>query len=434
MNITIPSDQWAITPEGIRGLVMQLIQHLEVTLQHNARLNESTTSSLAMMDTLGCIARERPRQSRQVVFISDNPSSRQAKLAFGLKELGWQVILLHKDQPSFDASLYFSAQYRYESPIEACILACSFAPVAFHTFGSWNCATAKAVIQTKPGPLVFDAYDLISVTLQDEMAKQFSSNQADERFCLENADGVCSRHVFLSYARRKLGYKHRKVVFFPEYCWDNPEDYGKSRPRKRSDGIHCTYVGSLSPEQFDTPEGQVSVIDKQFIRSLTDQKIHYHIHPYTGRMSSEEFRKTYASYLHEAEVNPYFHFYPMMSYEELQPIISQYHFGLVSAAQSVVEFGDRSYKPIMHRRGTINKCFDYIDAELVTITYGWQVLARLLRGACMTIERSKVAEEISHMSPEMFEQKWRDAILPVRRRLAVWRHIHRLARFYENLS
>jgi hypothetical protein len=433
MQINIPNDQWAATPESIRGLVMQLIQQLDFSLKHNAQLNEGVHYTQNIMPMLAKIARGRPREKRQVVFICDSPASRQAKLAFGLKEIGWNVILLHKEQPSFDASLYFSARYQYSSPLQACLLACSFSPTAFHTFGSWACGTAKAVIEVKPGPLVFDAYDMISVSLQDRVARQFASGQADERFCLENADGVCTRHVFLSHAKRKLGFKPRKVVFFPEYCWDSPDLYGKPRPKKLSDGIHCAYVGSLSPEQFDTPEGRVSVTDRQFIRSLTDRKIHYHIHPYVGPTSPEQFRRDFAAYIEEADVNPYFHFYPMMTYEELHPILSQYHFGLVSAAQSVLENGDYSYKPIMHRRGTLNKGFDYIDADLVMITYAWEVPARLARGACMIIERSQIAEKISHITPEMFERELRDAITPVRRRLAVWRHSARLARFYENL-
>lgn len=438
MEITISQELWAKTPAEIQAIVLNLFDHLQKSLEKlNSLAHESTqlglTNKSAFLITLAQISRERPRQNREIVFISNTPTSRQAKLAFGLKEIGWKVILFHKNPPSFDPSRYFEKCYQYDSPLHASILACSFAPVAFHVFESWDFSIARTLIELNPGPIVFDSYDLFAGGLQDNLAQTYAKQVEDERFCLENASGVCTRHIFLSHAKHKLGYRFKKVIFFPEYCWDDPTLYGKPRVEKHKNGIHCTYVGSITPQYFDTPEGKVSVTDREFIRSLTDRKIHYHIHPFTTISDDNEFRTHFAPYITESENNPYFHFHPMMSYEKLLPIVSRYHFGLASISEGVLLNGDYTYKPIMHRRGTHNKTFDYLDAELVMVTYAWDVPARLARGACISAERSVVGESLAHITPADFEQMYRDKITPVRRRLAVWRHSNRLAKFYSSL-
>ena len=43
---------------------------------------------------------------RLVVFVSDHARAREAKLAYGLKQAGWQVVLLHSSfrHPTFNAN------------------------------------------------------------------------------------------------------------------------------------------------------------------------------------------------------------------------------------------------------------------------------------------------------------------------------------------
>src|SRR5438105_9846391 len=79
-------------------------------------------------------ARLRPRLERQVVFVSNAPRMREAKIARGLKLAGWEVILLSRDQPGFDVDFYFTRHERYSDSWGALKLASAFSPLAYHVF------------------------------------------------------------------------------------------------------------------------------------------------------------------------------------------------------------------------------------------------------------------------------------------------------------
>ena len=152
------------------------------------------------------IAARRPRQSNQIVFVSDRPSSREAKLAHGLRQAGWQVVLLYKTPPAFEAARYFQHAHGYRDEWEALAWCARYRPVAFHVFSTWEFDVAARLVRHRPGKIVFDDYDVMVGMLREEyVGRDFRRQVALERYCLENADGLCCRSLETQFAKRHLG-------------------------------------------------------------------------------------------------------------------------------------------------------------------------------------------------------------------------------------
>ena len=191
------TEEWSQTPEGIRLFVLSWI-----------------AERLRIIRAAMAVARQ-PRTPRHVVFISDLPRSREVKLAYGLSQAGWQVTLLYKELPTFDATRYFADSQQYQEPWEALKLAACYTPVAYHVFSNWNFNVAATLIRYKPGKIVFDDYDVMAGVVKDDfLHKNYPGQLELERSCLENADGLCCRGLELQYAKRHLNYNPPIVSFF----------------------------------------------------------------------------------------------------------------------------------------------------------------------------------------------------------------------------
>ena len=179
-----------------------------------------------------------------VVFISDTPRSREAKLAYGLNSAGWDVVLLHRDAPTFDVGQDFIDARHYNTPAEALRLAQTFRARIYHLFSNWNFATASVVIRNKPGKVVFDNYDVLAGMVRESIAeKKYPGQLALERYCLEQADGLCCRSLETQVARRTMGYAYKgRRLFFPDYCWD---DDAVTICRREPDPCRVANIGNL---------------------------------------------------------------------------------------------------------------------------------------------------------------------------------------------
>lgn len=169
---------------------------------------------------LAMIAARRPRTPKQVVFVSDQPRTRELKIAYGLYNMGWQVILIHRDKPTFYNLRYFAEIRNYRKPWEALSLCAHYTPVVYHVFSLWSFNVASMLIRYKVGKIVFDDYDVIAGMVREDVKMKFTNKIDIERYCLEHADGLCCRSLETQFAKRYLGYKFKGPrIFFPEYTW-----------------------------------------------------------------------------------------------------------------------------------------------------------------------------------------------------------------------
>lgn len=459
LKFQISNDDWIATPNKIQTMFITAIEEInriadeyqsyqvrEVELLEESKKQKEVFDSVLpnftiersekLLKEMSDVAKSRPRTERQVVFICDFACSRQVKLGYALKELGWEAILLYKYPPSFDPSKFFFRSHQFNGDFEAVIIACSYSPIVYHCFSTGRFNTAKALIKFAPGKIVFDDYDIFAGSLTPELEELHKEALLLEKECIETADAMVHRSLNGQYSKQHLNYKYpKKQIFYPEYCWDNIDSYRKPFPKKLTDAIHVVYVGTVpDPAKFFIEPGpSATVCDRVLIRQLTDRGVHYHLFPFHGGMSEEQRKIAWKDIYKEAEENKLFHIHEHVDSDKLPEALAPYHFGICSISEAICKNGqDRYYKLRNFQKGTCNKAFDYLDANIVHVSYGWDFLERLIgkNGPLVIASREKTAEILSAFNPLEFESQFKDKLQSARKRLSVWRHASRLEKFY----
>jgi len=328
-------------------------------------------------------------EMNQVVFVADIPDSRVIKLAYGLKQLGWNVTLLHGQDPGYNLEKYFAKVQQYKNTQEALNLIASYKPLLYHVFASWNYFIPAMLINQKLGKIVFDNYDVMAgMVKEDFLKKHYPKNLELERFCLENADGLCCRSLEMQYAKRHLGYQYKgKRIFLLDCCWSSGTTVNLHSVSKMNDALHLAYCGNISTQK-NAPFNyhyEVSVL-------LSKNHIHYHIYPsMIGK--SQILKSNILKYVIEQGGDPsYIHIHEMIPPDELITELSAYHYGL----HLMWPTGDLGKFPYYLRGfdyGTTNKIFDYIDAGLPVLIHK----GKIQRFLVLRYGNGKVVENLSDL-------------------------------------
>jgi hypothetical protein len=304
-------------------------------------------------------ARKLPRCAKQVVFVSDRPSLREAKLAYGLRQNGWQVVLLHREPAPFDLSRCFHETLQFSDAREALAMACRYAPVVYHLFSSWNFEVAATFIRCKPGKIVFDDYDVLAGMIRPSyLEPHYTPQVALERYCLENADGLCCRSLETQYPKRRMGYRYRgKRLLLLDCCWnDQPLP---PRPPTSSE-LHLVYAGNVPFPEADSDKESAFV---KRAEAVTAQGIHLHVYPSQdawARFFDKNPPKQVARLL---QTNPRFHLHQPVRADALAVEIGRYDAGWFDVA-AFADVYDDLYTPEKYVYASTNKIFDYLDAGL----------------------------------------------------------------------
>lgn len=300
--------------------------------------------------------------SELVVFVSDHPRAREAKLAYGLQWAGWRVVLLHRNNPTFAANTHCAEVQQYRNYEEALAMARRYTPVVYHVFSNWDFDVAEALIRHRPGKIVFDDYDVVAGMVKEKFAKAQAKGIAMERFCLENADGLCCRSLETNYAKRHMGYKYRKRIFFPDYCW-NVSDPPSKQPVV--DGwLNIASVGNLYVNQHHAI-GHPTNYHVALALRLTQHKIKSSL--YLAACWSPEVE----SYLEGVLAgNPHVSFgnvpYEALIYE----LQSKCHAGLICMLDlDLPGLASEPYRQIKRKYSVANRLFDFMDAAMLIIVH-----------------------------------------------------------------
>ena len=308
------------------------------------------------------------RTPRLVVFISDWPRVREAKLAHGLKLLGWKVVLLYMQEPLFDWRLYFNEAIRYRNAGDAVRLSTRYRPIVYHVFSLTNYKTVAAFLRYRPGKVVCDPYDSVGGFFSEGYLERNPGLMKQirlERFCFENADGLCCRNLETQFAKRELGYNlPRKRIFFPEYCWEiNP------RVSKLSDTdgtLHVVYGGSIwLEEQYPNADFGFSWF-VWLAKVLAEHGIHFHLYPGHG-IWQDRFETAFAG--ENKATAMYLHLHKPVPMSEWVTEIAQYDVG-VNIYRSLLEGRTPPqytiHQPrLMYSNGAIA---DFLDAGVYLLT------------------------------------------------------------------
>lgn len=422
LNPNFDAHTYSQTPPPVKKYIEGLVQLIAEQQRHIGILEER--ANVLQQQVIDGVSRasRRGRVPRSAVFVSDVPRSREAKLAHGLKKIGWSVILLHREVPTFDANSYFTETHSYKTAWEALSLASEYSPVVFHLFSNWNYDVAAAFIKFKPGKIVFDDYDVMAGMVRDEIAEQrYPGQLQQERFCLEHADGLCCRSLETQYAKKYLGYRYRgKRILMIDCCW--ADEMPVVQPKRDDDQseVHIVFCGNL----FDGDPSDPDPVNYQYdvAALLSSHRIHYHIYPPTVR-HSENLRQRVAVYLQSNGDPKYVHVHNPVPPDTLVAELSKYDYGLHILSREIdgrsLTYADRKF-----RYATANKIFDYIDANLHILSH-----SGLFQGKLATRYRSGTI--LKSLGDLLMAKQCRPTNTP--RAFSLSQNIRRLVHYYATL-
>jgi tetratricopeptide (TPR) repeat protein len=362
------------------------------------------------------------RRQDQVVLVANKPISREAKLACGLKQAGFEVVLIYHEAPNFDAHRYCSKIIRYQTPGQALEITSKFNPKIFHVFATWNYTMPAMLIRNKPGKIVLDDYDVMAGMVKRGIARrEYPGNLELERFCLENADGICCRGLEQQFAKRHMGYRYKgKILFLLDGCWSNTADAVNRFPKIDDGHVHFVYCGNISPK-LTGPYNYHHYV----ALLLSRHKIHYHIYPYYAHYTPI-LKVMFHDYVIKNGGNPgYIHIHHPVPADDLIREISRYHYGLhLMWPNPMANMDDFPYELRGFDYGSTNKIFDYIDAGLPIFVHKGKLQKFL-------VERYGNGRAISDHSELLVKTVQGPPPVPAAYQMAP--NIRRLVRFYEQL-
>ena len=452
MKYTLPISQldWQKTPEKCKNLVKSLLEERESLVTKQEKIYDD---HLKTINSLAELSRKQKVKANQVVLVTDAPIARDGKMAYGLWKAGWEVILIHGNAipPTFDASRYCSRIYKYASIWEAFNLASSFNPLIYHVSTKMNYDLAELLVRFKPGKIIIDSYDGLQGMLKEEvLVKNGMLPQLEkEKFCWENADGLCCRHIESQFAKKKLGLKFRgKRILFLDCGWgneihssvrregdqklaDSRTSYGKKRE------MHIVYPGNI-------PLTHDSMFQLWLADRFREEKIHYHIYPpplllsVVNAQHGLTFESAFKSYIEHSSENPYFHFHRPIPAEQVVSEISQYNFGISVSSRDFKGINsslnvDNDYTEYKDYHAIASKIFDYFEAGLPILIHSKGKFARFIasryNGAVEATE--DVIFNKGHLL-EIEEEIKANAVISSQK-YAISAHIPRLIKFYETI-
>lgn len=441
--ILISSDRWeaelAARVKELWGGRYEVVRLYEDVPRGPYDKSDDRTEALAQLQRRSALG---PDEPCQVVIVSDQPGPREAKIGYALRHIGWQPILLHRKQPSFDATRSFDAVRAYRHEWEALRIACDYSPIAYHLMVYGDYSLAELFLQHRPGLIVVDSYDLIAGMLSEEFLAghpEFATQIECERFCLEQADGLCCRSREAQFLEEVRGYRYNRRLLLPDGCWN---ERAAERPSYSNDELHTVYAGHM-PLSTGRCAGVTSHGCKLWVaRTLADQGIHFHLYPWCD-LRGQSFEEVFREYRKLERSTPYFHLHETVPPERLISELARYDLAIFVYNEFVGPGTPQSgsavnanYTPDKFRVGAANKLFDFIDA-------GLPVVHTAAPGSFLSslLDRHGIRIEVRDVEPAGWGSLLRTLDLPdlkarvrrAREDYDIRRHIHELTEFYQEL-
>jgi hypothetical protein len=370
------------------------------------------------------------RRDRRVVFVSQRPGQREAKIAFGLRQAGWDVIQLHVEPPTFADLSNFSEFQQFSSPWHAVELAHRTKSRLFHLFAP-NCDdTCVRLIDNKPGRVIVDFYDYFHSVADGVPAlkTRYAVDIARQRHCIEQADAMCCRDLQMQYGRRETRFARGiPLIYFPEYCWNSTP----LPPPRAEKPIHIVQVGWMGFETRGVDDSGSFRLLEQFVDAGCH--VHIYVHPAFPAMGSKDFVALFADYLRLAEKTGRMHLHPTVPADRLIEEIAKYDFGFNLSNAMVLDIPWRTTNPRRFPYCGSSRMFDYLDAGLgLLLSPELKLMIHQFRITGMVVDGTSLLRS-GHIL-EGLQRAPRDLVAAARERLSIRRHIRRLTAFYERIA
>ncbi|MGB0716274.1 MAG: hypothetical protein ACPGXK_10370, partial [Phycisphaerae bacterium] len=306
----------------------------------------------------------------RVALVSAYPKAREAKLAIAIRHAGWEPILIFGQEPAYDADRYFSQSLQYQNEWHALRLALESNCAIAHAIANSDYRLASRFVEDAPIPVVVDTYDVIAGMYTESFLQShpsFVHELARERFCLENADGLCCRSREVDHLEEYSGYRVGPRLLLPDGCWNGS---GVATPSASSsfdhvsdDELHTVYVGHMHPREEPDSPFHAHGSKLWLAETLANAAVHFHVYPFFG--NAYEMETGYQPYRELAARSPYFHWHEPVAPDALIPVLSNYDMALfVYNELAQPDCPANTYSDAKFTTGASNKIFDFMDAGL----------------------------------------------------------------------
>ncbi len=390
MNISFKKSKYYLRSIAING-INSFIDLMDICL-HSKRLKQTLSEF---------------NGNKTICFVSDKYMPRIEKLAFGLIQNDYQVVFLCRDAKFFDQG--FSLIITYKSSFKVLWLTKQFNPLIYHIFANWNYNTAYSLIKnsSKSNITVFDDYDVLAgMVFKKYTDLKYPDQVKKEKYCLENANGLCCRSIESQFAKRYLGYKYKgKRIFFPEYPWTYSPNEKKSLQKPKT----IVYVGGYN--------SSIKIIAEAL------DKIGWSIDIFPARILKKD-----------ASVYPKnVHIQKSLSHKDLIEALKRYSIAIQFPGM-IISGMKKTYTSHKFYYSAAGKIFDYMEAGLhVIMTDGIHQKWILKRyGYAIDVDENNPIENIVEKLTDVNEKELVDSRTNITH-LTVNSQTKRLVKFYGNL-
>ncbi len=362
------------------------------------------------------------KEPEEIIFVKANPQIRIFKEALGLKRYGGRrLVLMAKTFDRQMMSRVFDEIVTFNDGKELVELVKKRRRGIFHAHAEPNLIPAL-VLQHASIPVIYDAYDLAG--LSRGLENLDPNERQAERFCMENAAGMVSKHPLAAYHYyRQQGYQPvDQILVYEDYC---AQEFMIPLAKQDPPGpgqVRMLYVGTLAP--LGWPAQRFAYMQYHGLaRDLDRQKVHLHILANPFQYNDQEYR----CYQELDQKLKYFHWERPVHPFQLSQAIAHCHWGtyftLVKNAHPAqpYEIG--------------NKIASYLEAGLPIVVASWMKLAtRRVRemGVDLVIHEVHELKDIAQRLIEHYPRA-RARVEQARRQYSIANHWSRLDRFYQSL-
>lgn len=365
------------------------------------------------------------KRRNEVAFVVMYPMPRLVKIAKALYESGVNItIFLCSDM--IDLGGYADEVKQYSSFCFECfseeelyyqLIYCKASIV--HLFSPWGYPELSySIIKYKKffPKIVFETTDILAGMIANIDEKWIEA----ERFCLENADGVCCRGYELEYLKEHLGYKIHNSITFMDYCKNDMV----VTPHKKEAELSLCYAGGFVYDE------EALVATKSIFREVAvkcaENKCHLHIYP---RDWNDEAYSEFIKLDHNCD---YFHFHHPVPYTNLCSVLSQYDYSICPARKN---FLDKEIAGCHTRNKYIyastNQFFDALDAGIPIIASTPTIFLKAFEQEGVVLKRT--IEEYNFDEMREMKKKLQRNCQSAHDKFAIKNNIDKLIKFYRTI-
>ena len=362
------------------------------------------------------------REPEEIIFVKVNPQIRIYKEALGLKRYGGRrLVLMAKSFDQQMMSQVFDEIVPFQDGNQLVELVKKRKRGIFHAHAEPNLVPAL-VLQHASIPVIYDAYDLAGLSRGIESLDP-QERQA-ERFCMENAAGIVSKHPLGAYDYyRNLGYRPvENILIYEDYCAEEFMIPLADHAPKEPGQVRMLYVGTLAPLAW--PAQRFAYMQYHGLaRDLDRQKVHLHIFANPFQYNDQEYR----CYQELDQELDYFHWEKPVHPFQLSQAIAHCHWG------TYFTLVKKAHPAQPYEIG--NKIASYLEAGLPIVVASWMELTtQRVRemGVELIIDEVDELKDIAQRLLDEYPRAYAQ-VDQARHEYSIANHWSRLDGFYQSL-